>query len=199
MVTLAVLAGGKSSRMGENKAWIPFLGIPLIERVVNRLHRIAAEVLIVTGNPDEIKQKNWNAINDQIPGKGPLVGLYSAILEAKYPLIALVACDMPFVNPDLFLWMLSLSLNSTYDVIVPESHNGLEPLHAVYRKSTCLPEINKSIERGDFRMISWFSNMNVRTIPPEDVARFDPNLHLFINVNTHADLDLAEKISKGMD
>ncbi len=87
--------------MGENKAWIPFLGIPLIERVVNRLHRVAAEVLIVTGNPDEIQQNNWNAIKDKIPGKGPLVGLYSAILEAQYPLIALVACDMPFVNPGL--------------------------------------------------------------------------------------------------
>ena len=196
MITIAVQAGGKSSRMGQNKALMPFLGTPLIERVISRLSDIATEILIISNDPEPYLYLGKRVITDRFPGKGPLMGLYSALLEAQHSLVVSVACDMPFVNPDLFKCLVQISLDTNADVVVPTSPKGLEPLHAVYKKLTCLPVIRNAIQQNNFRIISWFPKVNVKVLTCEEIGLMDPGFNSFFNINTAEDLRLAEEIAE---
>src|SRR5512141_666268 len=101
MLSVVVQAGGESTRMGENKALKPFLGRPLIQRVVERLAPIADEVLITTNQPDQFAFLKVPLFPDQRPGRGALGGLHTAIASAHEPYVAVVACDMPFASAQL--------------------------------------------------------------------------------------------------
>src|SRR5690348_15751473 len=102
MLTVAVQAGGQSSRMGEDKALKSFLGRPLIERVIARLSPIADEMIVTTNRPAEYGFLNVRLVSDLKPGRGALGGLYTAIASAKHPFVAVVACDMPFASANFF-------------------------------------------------------------------------------------------------
>jgi molybdopterin-guanine dinucleotide biosynthesis protein A len=90
--------------MGQDKALIPFLGQPLIQRVKERVAKIADEVLVTTNNPEAFGFLQVRLVKDVIPGMGALGGLYTALYAASHPLVAVVACDMPFVNPLILSW-----------------------------------------------------------------------------------------------
>ena len=98
MLTVCIQAGGASSRMGEDKALKTFLGRPLIQRVAEQLSPIADELIVTTNRPEEYAFLNLPLFPDLKPGRGALGGLYTAIASAKHPLVAVVACDMPFVT-----------------------------------------------------------------------------------------------------
>src|SRR5215217_5495151 len=146
MLTVCIQAGGESSRMGEDKALKTFLGRPLIQRVVDRLASIADEVMVTTNRPEAYAFLNLPLFPDLKPGRGALGGLYTAIACAKHPLAAVVACDMPFASATLFDAESKLLLEEEVDVVIPKSEQGYEPLHAVYRRETCLPAIEATIE-----------------------------------------------------
>src|ERR1051325_5119992 len=95
MLTVCIQAGGQSSRMGEDKALKTFLGRPLIQRVIDRLAPIADELIVTTNHPDDYRFLGLK------PGRGALGGLYTAIASGSNPLVAVVACDMPFASPEL--------------------------------------------------------------------------------------------------
>ena len=101
MLSIVVLAGGESRRMGQNKALMPFLKQPLIERVVKRLAPFADELLVISNKPDQYEFLGVSLTPDIMPGRGALGGLYTALSSAHQPLAAVVACDMPFVNVGL--------------------------------------------------------------------------------------------------
>src|SRR5687767_9764343 len=101
MLTVCVQAGGQSSRMGEDKALKTFLGRPLIQRVIDRLASIADEMIVTTNRPEDYAFLNVPLFPDLKPGRGALGGLYTAIASAKHPLVAVVACDMPFASANL--------------------------------------------------------------------------------------------------
>ncbi len=101
MLTLAILAGGKSKRMGRDKSVLPFQGEALIQRVYKRLSGLAAEVIIIAPRTQENLSIGIRIAEDILPGRGPLGGLYTALSIASNEAVALVACDMPFVSPDL--------------------------------------------------------------------------------------------------
>src|SRR5512134_26433 len=98
MLTVCIQAGGASSRMGEDKALKPFLGRPLIQRVVDRLQPIADELIVTTNRLEEYSFLHTRLIPDLKPGRGALGGLYTAIASATHPIVAVVACDMPFAS-----------------------------------------------------------------------------------------------------
>ncbi len=102
MLTVCIQAGGQSSRMGEDKALKTFLGRPLIQRVIERLAPIADELIVTTNRPEDYSFLNLRLISDLKPGRGALGGLYTAIASASNPLVAVVACDMPFASATLF-------------------------------------------------------------------------------------------------
>src|SRR5512135_2970118 len=149
--TIVIQAGGESRRMGQNKALLPFHGQPLIERVVKRLKSSADELILTANQPELFQFLGLPIFPDLIPGKGSLGGLYTALSAAHFPLVAVVACDMPFINPALLVAEQNLLVQGSWDVAIPRSEEGLEPLHAVYRKDACLTPIRRALEEGRLR------------------------------------------------
>ncbi|KAF0108714.1 MAG: molybdopterin-guanine dinucleotide biosynthesis protein A [Anaerolineaceae bacterium] len=191
MVTLAILAGGRSQRMGRDKALTPFLGRPLVCRVWDRLARLADETLFVADASGEILTLGPRVVPDLLPARGPLGGLYTALASASHPAVIVVGCDMPFINADLIEHALHILASENADAVVPSSTDGLEPLHAVYRREACLPAVRASLERGERRAVAWFPQANVRILTPEETAVFDPDGIAFFNANTPEELAQA--------
>ena len=196
MLTLAIQAGGESRRMGSDKALLPFLGRPLILRVLSRLALIADEVLVTSNQPEKYRFLGLAPIPDLVPGVGALGGLYTAFSAASHPYVAAVACDMPFASPELFLAELVMLRESGADVVIPRLDSGTEPFHAVYRAEACLPYVRESIEAGKRRADAWFEQVNIRYMDPVEIEPYDPDQMAFFNINTPEELLEAEMIAK---
>jgi molybdopterin-guanine dinucleotide biosynthesis protein A len=196
MLTVCVQAGGQSSRMGEDKALKTFLERPLIQRVIDRLASIADEVIVTTNRPEDYAFLNVPLFSDLKPGRGALGGLYTAIASAKHPLVAVVACDMPFASANLLEAESSLLLEEEVDVVIPRSDEGYEPLHAVYRRETCLPAIDAAIEADQWKVVSWFPQVKVHVLTFDEIKRYDLLGLAFWNVNTPEEFAEAERIAQ---
>ena len=196
MLTVCIQAGGQSSRMGQDKALKPFLGRPLIQRVVDRLSPIANELIVTTNRPEDYAFLNLPLFADLRPGRGALGGLYTAIASAKHPLVAVVACDMPFASANLLEAASQLLLREEVDVVIPRSEEGYEPLHAVYRRATCLPAIEAAIDEDQWKVVAWFPRVKVHALSPDEVKRYDLVGLAFWNVNTPEEFAEAEKIAQ---
>ena len=195
-MTLAVQAGGESRRMGQDKGLVPLLGQPLVTRAIERLGWLAEEVLVTTNQPEAYRFLGIPLYPDLIPGVGALSGLYTALSAARNPLVAVVACDMPFASPDLLSFARDRLLAEDADVSVPHSAEGYEPFHAVYRRETCLPAVKNALDAGERRLISWFKDVKVAVLQPDEIARYDPQGLAFWNLNTPDELRQAEEIAK---
>jgi molybdopterin-guanine dinucleotide biosynthesis protein A len=192
--SLVIQAGGQSSRMGKNKALLLFNGQLLIRRILQRLLPIANEILIISNQPDDLFFLGYPIFPDLLPGQGVLGGLYTALFYAQSPAVAIIAVDMPFTSLQLLQWQLDLLTTGNTDVVIPSSHDGLEPFHAIYRRDTCIEAVKQALDVGQKRMISWFQNVNVRVLSENEVRSIDPSGKTFINVNTPEDLAQAEKL-----
>lgn len=196
MLTIVVQAGGQSRRMGQDKALLPFLGQPLIERVIQRISPIADQVLVTTNNPDAYGFLGLPLFPDVHPGRGALGGLYTALHVATHPYVAVVACDMPFVNPDLLVAQRERLVSGNYDAVIPRLEEGAEPFHAVYRRSTCLPLVLAAIQADLWRVDSWYPQANLYFMAPAELQNYDPQLLAFLNTNTPEDLAQAEQLAR---
>jgi molybdopterin-guanine dinucleotide biosynthesis protein A len=198
MLSLVIQAGGESRRMGQDKALMPFLGRPLIQRVAERLAPIADELIVTTNHPEAYRFLGRPLVPDLQPGGGALGGLFTALSAASYPLVAVVACDMPFANPDLLAFARDLMIETRVDVVIPSTAHGLEPLHAVYRRDACLPAIRAAIQVEQWKVISWFPQVRVHQLEPEEVGRFDPDGLTFWNLNTPQEFKQAERRARDL-
>jgi molybdopterin-guanine dinucleotide biosynthesis protein A len=199
MLTMAIQAGGQSSRMGEDKALKPFLGRPLIERVIERLAPLADEVIVTTNRPEAYAFLKRPLFPDLKPGRGALGGLYTALASAGGEAVGVAACDMPFASPALFEHMLGLLAGEAVDVVIPESAEGLEPLHAVYRRATCVPAIEAAIAADQWKVVAWFPQVKVYTLKEGEVKRLDPEGLAFWNLNTPEEFVEAERRARRSD
>ena len=182
--------------MGEDKALKTFLGRPLIQRVIDRLSPIADEVIVTTNHPEEYTFLDRPLFSDLKPGRGALGGLYTAIASASHPFVAVVACDMPFASPTLIEAATKLMVEEEADVVIAKTEEGYEPLHAVYRRATCLPAIEAAIDADQWKVIAWFPQVKVRVLTPEEVKRYDPSGLAFWNVNTPEEFTKAEGLAQ---
>jgi len=196
MLTVCIQAGGQSSRMGEDKALKTFLGRPLIQRVVELLAPIADELIVTTNRPEDYSFLNLRLISDLKPGRGALGGLYTAIASASQPFVAVVACDMPFASATFFEAAAKLLVQEEADVVIAKSAEGYEPLHALYRRETCLPAIAAAIAGDQWKVIAWFPQVKVRVLTAEELQHNDPTGLACWNVNTPAEFIEAEKIAQ---
>ena len=196
MLTICVQAGGESSRMGQDKALMPFLGRPLIQRVTDRLAPIADEVIVTTNHPEDYRFLGLPLFPDLKPGRGALGGLYTALSSATCESVAVVACDMPFASVSLIEAASRLLIQEEADVVIPDSGGGLEPMHAVYRRETCIPAIEAAIEADKWKLISWFPDVKVRILQPDEVKTYDPSGLAFWNLNTPEEFAEAEQRAK---
>jgi len=183
-VTGVILAGGKSSRMGSNKALLPHRGGRFIEAIYRQLSPLFEEVLVVTNTPEQYAFLGCRMVADLYQGAGALAGLHAGLFHSRTPHIFAVACDMPYLNDDVIRTLVARRGQS--DVIIPESENGPEPLHAVYCRS-CLPAMETALQTGKRRLISFLPEVRVTTIPGETIRFVDPALDSFRNINTPAD------------
>jgi molybdopterin-guanine dinucleotide biosynthesis protein A len=193
--SVVIQAGGQSRRMGADKGLLPFGHGTLVEYILAQVTGLGDEQIIISNQPEDYARFGLPVFTDVFPGKGALGGIYSAIFHAKYDHVLLLACDMPFVNLELIDYLLSLS--GDHDVVVPvaEEDEYVRPFRAVYAK-TCLPAIEAALERGERKVISFFGQVDVHYVSPEQVHRFDPQERTFININTPQDLENALNLTK---
>jgi molybdopterin-guanine dinucleotide biosynthesis protein A len=196
MLTVCIQAGGASSRMGEDKALKPFLGRPLIQRVIDRLSPIADELIVTTNRPDDYQFLGLRLCPDLKPGRGALGGLYTAIASATQPFVAVVACDMPFASPSLLEAAGRIMVQEETDVVIAKTEEGYEPIHAVYRRAACLPAIEAAIDADQWRVIAWFPQVKVRVLRSDELKQFDPDGLAFWNVNTPEEFIQAEQLAQ---
>jgi molybdopterin-guanine dinucleotide biosynthesis protein A len=192
MISVAIQAGGRSSRMGEDKGLIALGDRPMVEHVVERVSGFGDEILITTNHPDRYAYLGLPTAGDNEPGAGALPGLRTALAAARGATVLLVACDMPFLNRHLLAHLLSLA--PAADVIVPHWDDRFQTMHAVYARQPALRAVRAALDRGERRMISIYDDLNVLPVEAEQVARFDPEGKSFFNVNTPEDLLLAEAL-----
>ena len=195
MLSVVIQAGGQSTRMGEDKALKPFLGRPLIQRVIERLTPIADEILVTTNRPDDYAFLNLRLIPDLLPGRGALGGLYTALASAHGDRVAVVACDMPFASPSLIQSATRLLVEEDADVVIAKTDEGYEPFHAVYRRATCVPAIQSAIEADKWKVIAWFPSVKVRELSTQEVADLDRSSLCFWNLNTPEEFAEAERLA----
>jgi molybdenum cofactor guanylyltransferase len=185
-VTCAILAGGESRRMGKDKAFIQVEGICLFDYVYDTCKKLFSEIIIVTNQPQQFYDYQARIVIDELRGSGSLGGLYSGLMRARNYHTFCVACDMPFLKPELVSYLVERRLN--YDIIMPITKEGLEPLHALYSKR-CIEPIKKLLERGEFKISKLLSK--------EELKKIDPALASFTNVNTKKNLLEIQSILKG--
>ncbi|MBI5955259.1 MAG: molybdenum cofactor guanylyltransferase [Chloroflexi bacterium] len=199
MLTVVIQAGGQSSRMGEDKALKSFLGRPLIQRVVERMKPIADEIIVTTNQPAGYEFLGLRLVPDLKPGRGALGGLYTAIASAASPLVAVAACDMPFASPEFFQGARKIVDEENADVVIARTDEGYEPLHALYRRETCLPAIESAIAADQWKVIAWFPQVKVRMLTGEEAKSFDPSGLCFWNLNTPDEFAEAERRARQSD
>lgn len=189
-LSIAVLAGGQSRRMGRDKALLDFLGEPLLQRVLARVRPLTNDLFIVATGRPEYARFGVRVVPDRFPDAGALGGIYTAVAEAAFERCLVLACDLPFVNPALLRFMREQPFD--YDVLIPalaaeRSEQGgqetLETLHAIYARS-CLPAIERRLRAGQLKVVGFFPDVRVRRIPEEVIRRHDPELLSFFNANT---------------
>jgi molybdenum cofactor guanylyltransferase len=191
-LSIAILAGGRSSRMGTDKAFVRVLGRPLIEEILSQSAGLGTESLIITNQPAEYTYLGVPLFGDVLPDKGPLGGLYAALHSATQPHVLCIACDMPFVVRPLLAYLISLIPEG--EAIVPRLDGEAEPFRAIYSRA-CLAPIRAALDAGRMRMISFFPDVRVRFVDEAEIDRFDPQHLSFFNVNTPEDLEQARRLA----
>jgi len=150
---------------------------------------------VTTNRPDDYAFLNLRLFSDIKPDRGALGGIYTAIVSATHPIVAVVACDMPFASPSLIETMSRLLVKTEADVVIAKSEEGYEPLHAVYRRATCLPAIDSAIAADQWKVIAWFPQVKVRVLTLDEIKSADPDGLAFWNVNTPEEFTKAEKLA----
>ena len=205
-VSVVIQAGGESRRMGQSKARVPFMGSPLICRLIRRLRCAADEIIITTNEADklgfleeEFPDLEIKLVPDAFDFRGALPGLYTAIQSARNPYVAVVACDMVLASASLVVAESLEMAKSGADVVVPVNNHGFEPFHALYRRSGCLPAVRRALDRGERRAQSFFDDPEVKVLefPQERVLEAEPRGGCFVNANTPEELQRIEDFCMG--
>jgi molybdenum cofactor guanylyltransferase len=201
-----LLAGGKSSRMGRDKAFLELSGAPMIQRTADMLTALVTKTTLVISASQSDNPHNINAtdhtnpyskfrlpmLTDSWPSVGPLGGIATALAHAQSKWCLILACDMPFLTREWLTFLLSHSEQSetaaqkSIDVVVPETTRGLEPLCAIYR-ANCAPILAAALDRGVRKVTDALAQLNLHRITENEWRQFSPDGNLFGNLNTWQD------------
>src|SRR5579864_242292 len=184
-LTLLILAGGAGRRMGRDKATLPVGEATLVEHIARKLAAVAEETLIAGG----LEGNRWRGLHevaDRFPGLGPLAGMHAGLVEANYPLVWVVACDLPDVVPALGPYLAAAAQD--VDAVVPRVAGRPQPLCAVYRTSVA-PVIERLLEEQRLRVSGLLEAIDVRFAAEASLRQVDERLESFRNLNTPADYE----------
>ena len=200
-VTGVILAGGKSRRMGQNKALIQLGDDSLIEHVIRRMPLVVDELLLITNTPTEYAHLDVPMYDDIIPDTGALGGLYTGLTYASHDAVLCVGCDNPFLVPNLLTYLVSVL--GEYDAVMPytyrenpvcrseEDQITLQTLCAAYSKR-CLPIIELMLQESELRVHALAERAHVQRVSPEVWQTFDSEGMSFFNINTPEDFEKAD-------
>jgi len=183
-VTGAILSGGPSSRMGCDKALLPYRGGRFIEAIHRKMAELFDEVIVVGVEPEQYDFMPCRCVPDRFPGMGALAGIHSAMVHSTTEHVFVVGCDMPHIKGELIRYLCAVAEEA--DAVIPEGENGLEPLHAVYRKSA-LPAVEEALRSGRRELCSFHDCLRIRRVGRETVEGIDPGMSAFRNINTPED------------
>jgi molybdopterin-guanine dinucleotide biosynthesis protein A len=186
-LTVAILAGGRGSRLGGvDKAALDVAGRPLMEHVLATVGPLARDIIVVANDDRLAGDPRLTLIRDPEPHAGVLPALLAALDAAITPLLFLLACDMPFVERGVIRYLLSRAADT--DAVVPHVAGRDQPMHAVYRVATCRVAVRAALARGDRRMTAFLADVRTCRVSEDELREFDPALRSFVNINTPADL-----------
>jgi molybdopterin-guanine dinucleotide biosynthesis protein A len=192
-VTCAILAGGKSTRMGRDKATLEVCNKPLIQQVYEKAQRVFRKILIVSSHHEQLCGIEAPIVKDILPIRSSIVGIASALLSANTPYVFVLACDMPFVTAQSIEHVLGEVHGE--DIIIPRTQYGYEALHAVYNRS-CLSTMLTHIGLQRLKITDLLPFVSVREVG-EHPAFTNRGVSVFTNINVQEDLSLIQRLGNG--
>ncbi len=199
-VTGVILAGGRSRRMGQNKALMRLGDEPLIAHVIHQMESVTDELLLITNEPDLYTALKLPMHADILPDMGALGGLHTGLTYATNSTVICVGCDMPLLQPNLLSHLTTLL--GDYDAVVPcvqaadRSTPVFQTLSAVYSKG-CLSVIDEMLAVGELRVHALYDRIDARIVQPHEWQAFDPRGLSFFNINTPEDFEEANRYIGG--
>lgn len=184
--TGAILAGGKSMRMGTDKALLRIDQQTLLERSVEKMQSIFSEVIVVGCDPSKHPIQGIRILSDDAPGYGPLGGIQTVLRHAIFDTVLVAACDLPFWDAKLARHLIEAC--SQHDGAVPIVNGFYEPLLAAYRR-TCLTAIQDRLDCGEFKVTGFFQDVRIRGITASELETVCDPQWAFCNLNTMADFE----------
>lgn len=195
--TGVILAGGSNRRLPGRKKTFRKVGDTIIlETIYNIFSKLFDEIILVVNEPREFSTWNMNIVTDIIPKRSALAGLHAGLYYSSNPYAFVTACDTPFIKPEVIEYMIS-QIESRYEIIIPRTDDGLEPLSAVYSKA-CIPRIEKNLEDNIFMIKRFFKPKRVKEIPPQKLKELDPEMSFIFNINTQADFETAQTMAMNL-
>jgi molybdopterin-guanine dinucleotide biosynthesis protein A len=194
MQTAAILAGGRARRLGgRDKSRLVVGGRTILAHQLDVLRQLVSRTVIVANDPEAFADAGVPVVPDAVPGSGSLGGIYTALADAGGPVLVL-ACDLPFVTAAFLARVIEAGRGA--DIAIPRGHDGYQPLCANYAPA-CAGPLRRRIELGALKVVDLLADVRVRELGPEEIAPFDPDGLLLLNVNTADDLARAEQAARG--
>ncbi|MGD9022637.1 MAG: molybdenum cofactor guanylyltransferase [Deltaproteobacteria bacterium] len=188
-----ILSGGLNTRMGgKNKAFLSVGGQAILDRLCHALEGLFHEVLLVSNDPFSYLSYDLQIVSDLFPIRSSLTGIHAGLFHTLTPHAFITACDTPFLKTALIRLLLD-ELDPKWDVIMPVTQDGHQPLCAIYSKR-CIKPIERQLRDGDPRISSFFPKVRVKQITEARLRSADPDLLSFFNINTPEDLAASEKM-----
>jgi len=192
-ITGVIQAGGRSTRMGgEPKALLELAGKRIVERVVDALSAVLDDLLVVTNTPERYEFLHLPMVADRYPDGGSLGGIFTGLEAAGGDAAFTVACDVPFLSPDVVRLVLARAGDA--DVVIPCVNGQYETMHALYAKA-CLAPMEARLRAGQLRIVGFFPDVRVLEIDAAAVARHRAPEVAFMNVNTPDELAQARALA----
>ena len=185
MLTAVILAGGQARRLGGiDKSALVVHGASILDRQLGVLRSLTPHILIVASDEHRYREAGVPVVRDRIRGAGSLGGLYTALVEAPTDQLVVMGCDMPFLTAPFLMRLAALGAGA--DAAMPRDARGRHPLCAAWAKRAA-PHLRARIDEGRLRIIDALDGLDVRDMDPGELASFDPDGTLLLNVNTPDD------------
>ena len=192
--TGVILSGGLANRYdGAEKALLQVGGVRILDRLYDMYQELFDEIILVTNNPQKFLEWDLLIVSDLFPIRSSLTGIHAGLFYATNPYAFISACDTPFLKKELVETIIG-KIEAHVDIVMPETSAGFEPLCAAYSKR-CLEAAQNHLERKKLKITKTFRKSRIKTVSEKALRKIDPDLVSFININTPADLKLAEKMA----
>jgi molybdenum cofactor guanylyltransferase len=186
-----ILAGGRSMRMGQDKAMLEIDGVTMIDRAIDLVRRTGADPVIVGSFGKSRRQLDVRVIPDDWPGAGPLGGIATALRDTQAAWNLIIACDMPYLTAEWLEFLSGRAMGSSGDAVVPMGEGGAEPMCAMYHQRAGTT-VRIALENEVRKVTDGLAKLRVEYVEHEEWKGFDSDGLLFKNMNEPADYEEAK-------